>query len=107
MLHSCREVAWQNRELMKSVDTLMDNWEEQEFMQALPEIRLAFADLTPRETDQVAELIAGFYGKKDLGELIQREISEEALHFCLKLDKIVQKSIQEDQLYTLFGKEEE
>jgi hypothetical protein len=91
---------------MKSVNTLMATWEDQEFLQSLPEMRLAFADLTPRETDQVAELVAGFYGHKDLGELIHREMSEEMLHLCLKINEIAMESIRQDQLHTLFEEEQ-
>jgi hypothetical protein len=103
LLYCCREVAWQNRELMRSIDNLIKSWDEQEFMQALPEMRLSFADLTPRETDRVAELVSGFYEGQALGELVNRDIDEATLHYGLELDKIVRESLRQDQLQTLFG----
>jgi hypothetical protein len=101
LLQTCREAAWQNRDLIRHVDRLLNGWDEQEFLEALPDLRLAFADLTPRETDRVAETLAGFHGDQDLGELVTYDISEDTLHWCVQLEKIVQESLKQDRLHTL------
>ena len=96
LLFSCREIAWQQRRFLGLVDRLMREWEEDDFLKALPDMRLAFADLTPRETDRVAESVAGLYGEQDLGDMLTRDISEELLQYGLKLDSLVRKSLKND-----------
>src|SRR4030095_3103180 len=51
LLKTCREAAWQNVELVRSLDEIIAGWDEKEFISSLPNLRLALADLTPRETD--------------------------------------------------------
>ncbi len=54
LLLTARESAWQDTELMPQLDALLGGWDESTFVAHLPDLRLAFADLTPRETDRVA-----------------------------------------------------
>ena len=60
LLSSARNVLWQVPEAIRQSSTRScADWDEEHFVRQLPHLRLAFADLTPRECDQVARLVAG------------------------------------------------
>ena len=72
LLSTARELAWQSEGLVALIDERLRTWDQEEFESALPELRLAFADLTPREVDRVAAVVAKTYGAAatpDLGRL--------------------------------------
>ena len=69
-----------------------------EFITALPSLRLAFAELTPRETDKVASRVAELHGEKDLGALIEVRITEGELEFNRRLTEIVLTTLTNDGL---------
>ncbi len=60
----CRELSWQSPQLLQLLDTVFDTWDEPQFNQALPHLRLAFAQHTPRETDRVAERLQRLHGSE-------------------------------------------
>ncbi len=62
LLRTARELAWQMPGLAESVDRLLEGWTEDEFVERLPHLRLAFAELTPREIDRVAKVVSGLHG---------------------------------------------
>src|SRR5262249_27213516 len=55
---TARETVWQGVGLVEELDGRLSGWDQETFLRTLPDLRLAFADLTPRETDRVAEIIA-------------------------------------------------
>jgi hypothetical protein len=59
---------------------------------------MAFAYLTPRETDRVAGLVADLHGKKDLGNLIHRGINEKQFAFNVKLNHAVAEWLKKEHL---------
>ena len=73
------------------LDGLIGQLSSEEFMELLPEFRLAFSYFTPRETDQIGEYVAGFYGKgrKDLFAL--EEVAPAVGEYGRKLDRYVRK----------------
>ncbi len=68
LLSTSREVAWNEPTLLRELDSRLRQWEEEQFLQHLPDLRLAFSVLTPREIDLVAQAVATLYGKP-LGKL--------------------------------------
>lgn len=74
LLATAREAAWQESELLAGLDRRLAGWDAETFVAHLPELRLAFADLTPRETDQVASAVAKLHGRDDLGSLTERTV---------------------------------
>jgi hypothetical protein len=98
LLKTCRETAWQNLHLMHSLDEIIGAWDEEEFISALPSLRLALADLTPRETDKVAALIASLHGRKDLGELVQSRLTEGQLEANRRITALVLQTLANDGL---------
>ncbi|HYT94452.1 MAG TPA: DUF5682 family protein, partial [Gemmataceae bacterium] len=62
LLRTTRSALWQVPDVLRSLHELLSEWEEEHFIRQLPNLRLAFADLTPRECDQVAREVAGQAG---------------------------------------------
>jgi len=100
LLHASREAAWQLAELLEALDTLLASWDEKTFIEALPEMRLAFAELTPRETDRVGETVAGLHGEKHLGDLVNYDVGEAQLVANLNLSKTLLAILEADGLGT-------
>jgi hypothetical protein len=74
------------------------SWEETAFIEVLPEMRLAFAELTPRETDRVGEAVAALHGEKHLGSLVNYDVSAAQLTANLTLSKTLLAVLEADGL---------
>ncbi|MCP4154612.1 MAG: hypothetical protein GY757_43210, partial [bacterium] len=98
LMQTCRELTWQHGWFLQAVDELLQDWEESDFMQSLPELRLAFAGLTPGETDRVAAAAAGIHGEKDLGDLVMSDVGEAEIQAHLTLGQVVAESLTKDGL---------
>ncbi|MFT3782796.1 MAG: DUF5682 family protein [Nibricoccus sp.] len=98
LLRACREVAWQCAEVLEAVDKLLGGWSEEEFVKALPELRLAFADLTPKETDKVGCAVAGLHGETSIGDLLNRDLSQAEFEQNRLLTLAVLSQLREDGL---------
>jgi len=77
LLQTAREVAWQLPALLLVLDRLLASWDDADFVANLPELRLAFAEMTPKETDRIAQAVAGLHGEADLGRLVRYDLSAE------------------------------
>ena len=51
-------------QILGMLDQFFGQVEEGEFMELLPELRMAFTYFTPAETDKIAGMAAGLHGKK-------------------------------------------
>lgn len=69
LLRTSREVAWNEPDFLNALNSRLCEWDEEQFLRVLPELRLAFSVLTPREIDRVAHSVAALYGKQSLGRL--------------------------------------
>jgi len=98
LLKTCREAAWQNVPLFHALDEIIGAWEESEFVSALPSLRLALADLTPRETDKVAALVASLHGRTQIGSLVQMQMTEGQLELNRRVTALVLESLKADGL---------
>lgn len=98
LLRACRELAWRQPALVESVEKLLAAWSEEEFTQRIPHLRMAFADLTPREADQVATVVAGLHGGEKLGTLYRPDLSEAEMLAAVRVDALVKKALDEDDL---------
>lgn len=54
-----REAVQRHPELVQRVDALLGGFDEDEFLQALPPLRLAFSQFTPREKHHIVETLLG------------------------------------------------
>jgi hypothetical protein len=59
---------------------------------------MAFADLTPREADQVATVVATLHGGEKVGSLYQPQVSEAEALAAARINAAVKKALEEDGL---------
>lgn len=93
-----RESFWRMRGLLLKIDQLFENWEEDRFRVALPHLRLAFSQLSPKEVDLVAERVAALHDIEDLGNLHHPTVTEGDMQFGLEIDRLMRRSMLEDGL---------
>lgn len=98
LLATAREVAWQVAEILRALDVQFQSWDETTFLEALPELRLAFTGLTPREVARVADSVAGLHGEASLGELVHTDLDEGAVQFGLAITRLVRETLRADGL---------
>ncbi len=60
---TARDIALIGQEFIIIVDNLIKSFEINDFMEILPELRLAFSYFNPYETDSIAEKVAAMYNK--------------------------------------------
>lgn len=98
LLHTAREVAWQQPELLRVLDGLLREWGDPEFTAILPELRLAFAAMTPKETDRIAQSVAPLHEAEDLGRLVHHDVSAAEVTANLSLSRQVLALLKADDL---------
>lgn len=65
---------------------VLEELDEETFLQVLPQLRLLFSQFTALEVDTIAKQIARLYGATE--EVIKEEaISEEVLAYAIQLDR--------------------
>ena len=98
LLHTAREVAWQRPELLTVLDGLLREWSDPDFTAILPELRLAFAAMTPKETDRISQSVAHLHDTEDLGRLVHHDISVADVTANLGLSQSVLALLKADDL---------
>lgn len=98
LLHTAREVAWQRPELLTVLDGLLREWNDPDFTAILPELRLAFAAMTPKETDRIAQSVASLHDTEDLGRLVHHDVSLAEVTANLGLSQNVIALLKADEL---------
>ena len=97
LLMTAREAVWQESGVVPALDGLLTGWDEDTFVARLPDLRLAFADLTPRETDRVAALVAGLRGTR-LGRLFRRDVDQGQVARHLAASQSAAAALRDDGL---------
>lgn len=98
LLKTARELAWREPRLLAAVEALFAQWDEEEFLHRLPHLRLAWSDLTPRETDQVAARVAEIHGVEKRTLTAVSSFGEGEVLHALGVFARVEKSLLEDGL---------
>lgn len=98
LLQTAREAAWQQPALLEVLDRQLATWDESDFIANLPELRLAFAGMTPKETDRIAQAAAALHGQADLGRLTHHGQSAEQVQAHLQATQRLQDILQADGL---------
>ncbi len=97
VLATAREVAWRVPGFVREVSALLEGWAEGDFLSALPELRLAFAELTPKEVDWLAALVGRQQGGA-LGDLVRFDVSAEEVQANLQMTRHVRTVLARDGL---------
>ena len=98
LLTTARELAWHEPEVLRRLDEVLHDWDDAEFVRALPELRLAFAALTPSETDRVARALEPLLGGEGVGPLVHHELSANDLRENLQFSAQVRAMLAADGL---------
>jgi hypothetical protein len=101
----CREITWQDAAVLKEINAAFAAWDDDDFQRALPFLRLAFAQHTPRETDRVASLVSSVNEGADFGSWYHRDLDEELLYETTRAATVALKSLEEDNLLTFLADE--
>jgi hypothetical protein len=97
LLATAREVAWQVEGVVQAIDARFGGWDDEAFLGVLPELRLAFADLTPREVARVADAVSGLHGEELTG-LVRHDLSEQDALLSVEITRLVRESLAADRL---------
>ena len=91
-----RDILFINNDLINEIDKIVKNIEENKFMEILPNLRFAFTNLTPTETERLSLIIAKLYKTKESNsESISKEEIQKA--------KIIDRKIEEEmRRYEIF-----
>ena len=79
-----RDILFINNDLIKEIDKVIKNIEENKFIEILPNLRFAFTNLTPSETETLSSIIEKLYKTKKLNA---KNISEEEIKKAFIIDK--------------------
>ena len=89
LFFTARDLVFIGEQFIGMLDAFYGRVSEEEFMELLPELRMAFTYFTPRETDRIAGMAAGLHGK-GRGDILDRtEILPEWYSYGKELDGYV------------------
>ncbi len=97
LFYTARDLVFIGGQFLDRLDDFFGKIGEEEFMELLPELRMAFAYFTPRETDRIAEMAAGLHGKKKEEMLEMAEVLPEWYTYGKEIDQWIQSKMQEKQ----------
>jgi hypothetical protein len=98
LLKAARELAWREPALLDAVEQLLVSWDDDEFLHRLPHLRVAWAGLTPRESDRVAGLVARRHGRERMSYPIRFEVSEDVLLDAMQAAAAAEAALRDDGL---------
>ncbi len=91
LFFTARDLMLMEREMLVMIDAFLGEVDEMEFMELLPQLRMAFAYFTPSETDKIARQAAGLH-RRTGRELMERdEVLPEWYTYGRELDGYVQR----------------
>lgn len=99
VLATCPALLWHADALLDAMDQFLTEIAEDQFLELLPHLRLAFTALNPQETDKLASLIAEKHGLQ-VGAIIVQNISVSAgdVQAALEVERAVLETLVEDGL---------
>ncbi len=91
LFYTARDLIFIGGRILEMLDTFFGQVEEGEFMELLPQLRMAFTYFTPAETDRIASMAAALHGKcrEDITE--RGEILPEWYAYGRELDGYAKK----------------
>ncbi|HLV97437.1 MAG TPA: DUF5682 family protein [Ktedonobacterales bacterium] len=98
VLHTNRPCLWQVTALLENLNSTLCAWDESQFVRVLPELRLAFADLTAHEADLVARTVARQVGASVVPSLRITGAQPEDLLLGAALNQRVEETLARDGL---------
>ena len=91
-----RDIIFINDDLINEIDKAIKNIEENKFIEILPNLRLAFTNLTPTETERLSLIIAKIYETKESNS---ENISEEEIQMAKNIDKKIEEEMNKYEIF--------
>ena len=98
LLKTARSALWLVPEVLANIHQALHDWDEERFVKLLPLLRLALADLTPRETDRVAKSVAAVLGAESLNVASIPDMGSEEMLRAVEINRLVRASLAADGL---------
>lgn len=89
LFFSARDLVFSNHEFLEMLDEFLREVEPEEFMELLPELRMAFAYFAPREIDKLAKKVGDIHNVNSDEVLHRLEILPEWSEYGRELDAYV------------------
>lgn len=93
LFYTAKDLVFIGDQLLKMLDSFFSKVDEDEFMQLLPQLRMAFAYFTPGEIDKIAGMAARLHGAKGEDITKRREILPEWYTYGKELDEYARAGI--------------
>ncbi len=87
LFYTAKDLIFIGGQILGMLDSFFGQVEEEEFMELLPELRMAFTYFTPAETDKIAGMAAGLHGKKREDITERTEVLPEWYTYGKELDE--------------------
>ena len=98
LLKSARSLLWLMPEVLVKIHEVLREWDDDRFVKLLPLLRLALADLTPRETDRVAKGIATMLGAESLNVTTVPDMGAGEMLRAVEVNRLVRTALAADGL---------
>ncbi len=89
LFFTARDLVFIGEQFIRMLDEFYGAVSEEEFMELLPELRMAFTYFTPREIDKIAAAAAGLHGKGSRDIMERQEIYPDWYTYGKALDEYV------------------
>ncbi len=93
LFFAAKDLMLMERAFLVMIDTFLGEVDEAEFMELLPQLRMAFAYFTPAETDQIAQRAAGLHSRTGRELMARDEVLPEWYTYGRELDLYVQRRL--------------
>lgn len=94
LFFTARDLVFIGDEFVRMLDEFYGRVSEEEFMELLPELRMAFAWFTPREIDKIAQAAAGLHGESRDAVLEGEEVFPEWYSYGKTVDEVVRRKME-------------
>lgn len=90
--------------LVEHLNSFLEQWDDERFIQILPDLRFAFSQLNPKQNAELAHYIASDIGLETQAlSLWQSEFSEKQMLEATKLNQQLQQRVTEQGLFSWFA----
>ena len=91
LFFTARDLVFIGDDFIRMLDGFFGQVTEAEFMELLPELRMAFTYFTPRETDKIAAAAAGIHGKGRQDIMERKEVYPDWYAYGKEMDAYVKE----------------
>ena len=106
LLRAARSALWQVAQIVADLHAALAELPEEQFIHQLPLLRLALADLTPRETDRVAKVVAERAGVTKLDIARSSSFSSADMVAAVSIEAQIVEALKRDGLLEWSSQEE-